>query len=114
MIIDKKGNILPSVWAKYGIIVIDGPWSIFLPYEKEEDIPRAERIIECKTELKDTDYITLKYMEGVISDEVYEETKVKRQALRDEINALEKLITYPTITREEMDAAEEAASKKGE
>ena len=47
------------------------------------------RIAELKRLLSASDYKAIKYAEGLISAEDYEETKSTRQAWRDEINALE-------------------------
>lgn len=48
------------------------------------------RIEELKVNLTQTDYIAIKYAEGVITLSDYLETKNQRQAWRDEINRLEK------------------------
>lgn len=42
-----------------------------------------------KEQLAATDYKAIKYAEGFISDEDYEEIREERQAMRDEINDLE-------------------------
>lgn len=39
--------------------------------------------------LASTDYKALKHADGALTDGEYEETRLKRQQLRDEINALE-------------------------
>lgn len=49
----------------------------------------AQRIEELKAELAATDYKAIKYAEGWLTDEEYAPIKVARQAIRDEINALE-------------------------
>lgn len=52
--------------------------------------PSTETQIESlKQQLADTDYKAIKYAEGLISAEDYAATKAKRQAWRDQINALE-------------------------
>ena len=53
---------------------------------KEEILPR---IAELKGLLQETDYKAIKFAEGEISAEEYEETKLQRKAWRDEINQLE-------------------------
>lgn len=58
-------------------------------------IEARERIPQLKKQLSDTDYITMKYIEGEVTEEVYNEYKAKRKAWRDEINALE--AEYPNI-----------------
>ena len=64
-----------------------------------------------KQKLADTDYKALKYADGVLSREEYEPVRKQRQKWRDRINEIEKDFTEPTITREEMDRAEERAMK---
>ena len=50
----------------------------------------AESQIEAlKAQLSATDYKAIKYAEGWISEADYAETKAERQAIRDQINALE-------------------------
>lgn len=51
---------------------------------------QAKFIIEsCIGELQRTDYISLKYIEGSVNEEVFKSYKKRRQSLRDEINFLE-------------------------
>ena len=47
------------------------------------------RITELKAQLAATDYKALKYFEGWLTAEEYAPIRAERQALRDEINALE-------------------------
>lgn len=65
------------------------------PYKptKQElaEIEVKDRIAFLKSELAKTDYQTLKYAEGLISEEEYAPIKAQRQAYRDEINELEEL-----------------------
>lgn len=49
----------------------------------------SQRIEELKSELASTDYKAIKYAEGWLTDEEYAPIKSYRQAIRDEINALE-------------------------
>ena len=49
-------------------------------------------IFELKEELNRTDYKALKYAEGVLTDEEYQQTGIQRQAWRKRINELERLI----------------------
>lgn len=49
-------------------------------------------IISLKSLLNDSDYKALKYAEGIISEEEYEEIKQFRQSLRDKINIIEEEI----------------------
>ena len=101
MIIDREGNIYQGFVGKYGIVVEDTyrgeHFAICLPYENPEDVIRKEEIDNLKDELARTDYKLYKYMDGSLSDR---------------INELEALITNPTITDDEIKAAEDAARKK--
>ena len=67
-----------------------------------EELEREERIAaniqlqlqisSLKRQLSATDYKTLKYMEGELTEEEYYETKSLRRSLREEINRLESQI----------------------
>lgn len=46
-------------------------------------------INQKKWELSQTDYKALKYAEGLLTEEEYDPIKAERQAMRDEINAME-------------------------
>ena len=48
-----------------------------------------ERINELKRNLANTDYLTLKFYEGELSKEDFEESKAQREAWREEIRQLE-------------------------
>ncbi len=50
---------------------------------------RRARIEVIRDALAGTDYKAIKYAERQLSDEEYAETKIQRQAWREEINALE-------------------------
>ena len=61
----------------------------------EEQKARQEataRIKVLKEQLTETDYQAIKYAEGWLSKEEYAPIKTQRQAWRDEINQLEKLL----------------------
>ena len=61
--------------------------------ERELQIEGWNReIFELKEELNRTDYRAIKYAEGVLTDEEYQETGIQRQVWRKRINELEKLI----------------------
>ena len=69
-----------------------------LTAEQEQEITRLEaqqEIEALKLELKETDYYTLKYMEGALSEEVFKEKCAYRQSLRDRIRELESKIVQP-------------------
>lgn len=52
----------------------------------------SQRIEDLKSQLASTDYKAIKYAEGWLTDEEYAPIKAERQAIRDEINALESQI----------------------
>ena len=61
--------------------------------ERELQIEGWNReIFELKEELQRTDYKAIKYAEGVMADEEYQQTGIQRQAWRRRINELERLI----------------------
>ena len=93
MLIDRHGNILPGYVMVNGIIIDDGDFEVALDYER-------------------TDYKAIKFSDGALSEEEYAPIRKQRQEWRDEINKLEPQIIAPTITREELDKAEEIAMKK--
>ena len=59
-----------------------------------EQLPE-QRIEELKNKLAATDYKAIKYAEGWLTDEEYAPIKAERQAIRDEINALESKTVEP-------------------
>lgn len=67
---------------------------VYIPYTDEElrKIAAEARIEELKSLLRASDYKAIKYAEGVISTEEYAPVKAERQAYRDEINDLEKIL----------------------
>jgi uncharacterized membrane protein len=50
---------------------------------------KVEQITALKNKLRATDYLAIKYAEGMITEEEYAPMKAQRQAWRDEINRLE-------------------------
>lgn len=65
------------------------------PMKTADALRREEYIEEIRTlkrSLADTDYKAIKYAEGVMTDEDYQETGIQRQAWRRRINELEALI----------------------
>ena len=64
---------------------------VYIPYtEQELEKQQAQkRILELKKFLSDTDYQAIKFGEGELTLEEYQETKSKRKACRVEINQLE-------------------------
>lgn len=65
------------------------------PMKSETDIQKdayREEITTLKKQLSATDYKAIKYAEGVLTDEEYQETGIQRQVWRARINELEELI----------------------
>ena len=50
----------------------------------------STEILHLKEKLRETDYKAIKYSEGWLSEEEYAPIKAERQAIREEINRLEK------------------------
>ena len=59
------------------------------PYEPTEKELLMQQINQKKWELSQTDYKAIKFAEGLITEEEYAPIKAERQAMRDEINALQ-------------------------
>lgn len=65
------------------------------PMKTLEDLQKEEyaaEILALKQSLAETDYKAIKYAEGVMADEDYQETGIQRQAWRRRINELEATI----------------------
>lgn len=65
------------------------------PMKSETDLQKdayREEITTLKKQLSATDYKAIKYAEGVLTDEEYQETGIQRQVWRARINELEELI----------------------
>lgn len=110
MIIDTKGNRMLAASMYDGVIVRDGDYAIFVEY-KPECKAAVKEILDSKRALLETDYKAIKHADGVLTDEEYEPVKAQRQKLRERISELESLIEIPTLTKEEIAAAEEAAER---
>lgn len=89
-----------ETWMDYSEGIKDVDWTItdgkfvkLNPVEKIYARLDAEnRIYELKKYLSDSDYQAIKFSEGAIAEEEYAPIRAQRQAWRDEINELEKLI----------------------
>lgn len=135
MIIDKNGNALSYASTSKGIVIQDGNYYIYLPYENEEYCTKKAKILENQKYLSDTDYQMEKMLEaysealskisnftlsGLVTlvknliqiTTEYSEIIKNRSAARLEINSLENEIQEPSLTEEEIKAAEEAAEQK--
>lgn len=71
--------------------VVDGKVVAVERVITEEEKAQA-KIFELKQKLQKTDYLAIKHFEGYLTDYEYEPIKEQRQAWRDEINELEKLV----------------------
>lgn len=74
------------------LVVVD----LEISHEREKVIRRIEisnEINYYKSLLSKTDYKTLKYVDGAISDEEYSIIKIERQNWRNKINDLEELLS---------------------
>lgn len=54
------------------------------------EIPVEEQIEQLKTQLSMTDYKAIKFAEGWLTEEEYAPIKAEREAIREQIRALEK------------------------
>lgn len=99
-----KADVIPEhdAWRQY-LIVEDSVLKVadknLTPQQEQEiiNLQSKQEIESLKFELKETDYYTLKYIEGVLSEEVFKEKCTYRQSLRDKIKELESKIVYPTV-----------------
>ncbi|MDO4332527.1 MAG: hypothetical protein Q4C58_07535 [Eubacteriales bacterium] len=113
MIITRTGEIIDYFLRENGVVVQDGEFSICLEYNAEQYAQYA-RIRKLKNLLNESDYKALKFSDGALTEEEYAPVREQRRAWRAEINEIEETFSEPTITREEMDAAEAAALKNYE
>lgn len=60
----------------------------YAPQKPQEEI-NAERIVELKQLLADTDYVVIKIAEGEATQEEYAEVLANRKLWREEINSLQ-------------------------
>ncbi len=87
---------LPSTKQYRQYLAVEGGQLVvkdmILTAEQEKNIRRMEisdEIQVCKDALFSTDYKTLKYVDGLYTEEEYAIIKAERQGHRDRINALE-------------------------
>lgn len=59
-----------------------------LAYESSPEF-KMEQINQLKSQLSATDYKAIKFAEGWMTEEEYAPIRAERQAIRDQINALE-------------------------
>ena len=55
----------------------------------KEKMKARQEIMQLKVELSKLDYKTIKYIEGALSEEEFEEVKTQKQQMRNRINELE-------------------------
>lgn len=117
MIIDTAGTEYPAWFREDGKLIFDEEnkynikFAIGVRYsEEQKELFRRKK--ELKKYLKDTDFRALKYADGAYTEEEYKPYREARAAARAEINAIEEKFIEPTLTREEMDEAEELAMNK--
>lgn len=60
-----------------------------IKWKTERQIYIEKRMPEILIELTSSDWKTIKYQEGALSEEEFEAHKIERQSLREEYNALE-------------------------
>lgn len=80
-VIDVKGQEHKDSYIEKEIVQVYKP--------KTQSMINYEKIAELKIKLEQTDYQTIKYVEGHITEEQYIPIKEQRQLWRDEINKLE-------------------------
>lgn len=117
VVINKNGDVLQAWWRFNGPAIEDRDnkykidFLIGVPYTEKQK-SQFKRIEELKNLLKNTDYQPNKYIEGEYTDEEWEQKKAQRSIWRNEIREIEKDFVEPTLTREEIDEAEENAIRK--
>ena len=117
MIIDERGNILPAWFRKDGNTIHDTEnkynmdFHVCVYYSDEQKALYAEKK-ELKLYLKETDFRAIKYAEGAYTEEEYAPYKEAREKARARINEIEESFVEPTLTREQLDAAEDSAMLK--
>lgn len=113
LIIDKDGNILQAWFRKNGCVIKDFNYgiefAIGVPYTQEQT-EKFLKIKNAKKYLESTDYKAIKYAEGALTEEEYAPTKKSRAQTRALINELQ--FDEPTLSRAEIDRAEELAMEK--
>lgn len=100
--VDDRGLMAPAVIKVDGRVVINPrdaqleragykrrPAAHVPTQEEIAENARLLRVEDLKRQLAATDYKAIKWAEGWLTDEEYAPVKAERQALRDEINALE-------------------------
>lgn len=118
MLIDREGNIIMFWERKNGPVIIDKnnaygiEFTICLPYENDRMGGIFQEIKKLKKQLEGTDYKLMKFMDGDITKEEYAPIQAEREAWRQQIRNLEAQLIEPSLTKEEIEAAEKAAMEK--
>lgn len=116
IVINQEGQILQA-WFRFNGPAIEDrdnkynlEFMIGVLYNKKQKA-QHDRMEELKDMLKQTDYKPLKYLDGDYTEEEYAQIKAERESWRTEIREIEKDFVEPTLTREEIDEAEQKAVK---
>ena len=117
MIIDREGNQY-EIWERkngYPIQDTDNKYGIeffiVIPYTERQKALFSETKL-LKELLSQTDFKAIKYSEGAYTEEEYAPVKKARAEWRARINEIEMEFVEPSLTREEMDMAEDLAIEK--
>lgn len=94
--------LFSSVGKDQALRDVDGqPTIVDLYTAKEKAIKSKEaRIAELKGLLKATDYQAIKYAEGALTSEEYEQMRAQRQSWRNEINTCEEYLINNEMVQE--------------
>ena len=84
---DEFGNLLCTEHIKEPVYELT---KVYFEYTVKERL--ENQIIDLKNNLKDTDYIAIKFAEGEMSAQEYEPTRQQRINWRIEINQFEELL----------------------
>ena len=95
---DEKGNIIVEEHAEtiqkevpvMGMVYRDATPEEEAEIRKQIEIPVEEQIEQLKEQLSATDYKAIKFAEGWLTEEEYAPIKAEREAIREQIRALEK------------------------
>lgn len=94
--------IFSSVGKDQVLRDVDGiPTTVDLYTAKEKAIKsKQSRIVELKGLLAKTDYQAIKYAEGALTSEEYEQMRAQRQSWRNEINTCEEYLINNEMVQE--------------
>ena len=93
---DDDGNIIIEAFDETVEVEVPVMGMVYRDATPEEEaqlhveIPVEEQIEQLKTQLSMTDYKAIKFAEGWLTEEEYAPIKAEREAIREQIRALEK------------------------